>query len=214
MFWAIERSLGQLLYFFIRFYRVVGPKIVRPNSEYHVAVSTQETSVPTSVVVQIVGRQETGRVFTAEQSLVIEPYATRIVRLEVKKLKNSSHQLFNDTNNCSQIGDVDAGDYRLIARGNGGVSFETSTVLKFVKKSYSVFIQTDKSVYKPGHKMLFRAIILNSGLRPAAEVRNELLNIKVSVIFFSSSKQIFDQELLYLYGKTWILNYIHTMTCT
>lgn len=83
----------------------------------------------------------------------------------------------------NQVGDVEPGDYRLIARGNGGISFETSSVLNFIKKSYSVFIQTDKSVYKPGHKMLFRAIILNSGLRPAAEVRNEQITIKISVSY-------------------------------
>lgn len=44
-----------------------------------------------------------------------------------------------------------------------------------------MFIQTDKAVYKPGYKILFRAIALNSQLKPAAEVRNELLNIYISV---------------------------------
>lgn len=48
-------------------------------------------------------------------------------------------------------------------------------------KTYTVFIQTDKAVYKPGHKILFRAIVLNSHLKPAAEVRNEKLNIHISV---------------------------------
>lgn len=57
--------------------------MVRPNSEYHVAVSTQGTSVPTSVTVSLVGRQDNGRVFNAEQSLVVEPYTTRVARLEV-----------------------------------------------------------------------------------------------------------------------------------
>lgn len=48
-------------------------------------------------------------------------------------------------------------------------------------KSYSVFIQTDKSVYNPGDKVLFRVIALNSQLKPAAGVRNEALNIHASV---------------------------------
>lgn len=83
-----------------------------------------------------------------------------------------------------QIGDIGPGDYRLIARGSGGLSFETSTVLNYTKKSYSVFVQTDRAVYNPGSKILFRAVVLNSQLRPAAEVRNEPITVQISVMIF------------------------------
>lgn len=65
--------------------------------------------------------------------------------------------------------------------GTGGVEFQTEFPLQFVKKSYSVLIQTDRQVYQPGSKILFRAIALNSELKPAAEVRNELLHIHIAV---------------------------------
>jgi len=42
-----------------------------------------------------------------------------------------------------------------------------STGLQYVHKSHSVFIQTDKAVYKPGHKVQFRAIVLNAHMKPS-----------------------------------------------
>lgn len=54
----------------------------------------------------------------------------------------------------------------MTARGTGGLEFYNSTALEYVHKSYSVFIQTDKAIYKPGHKVQFRAIVLNSHLKP------------------------------------------------
>lgn len=79
------------------------------------------------------------------------------------------------------MGDIQPGNYKLLVQGSGGVSFQASSPLQYVKKSYSVFIQTDKAVYKPGSKILFRAIILNSQLKPAAEVRDQPVDIHISV---------------------------------
>ena len=47
--------------------------------------------------------------------------------------------------------------------------FGKDIILIFIvlEKAYdSVFIQTDKAVYKPGQKMQFRAIVLNAHLKP------------------------------------------------
>ncbi|XP_015369821.1 PREDICTED: CD109 antigen-like isoform X2 [Diuraphis noxia] len=128
------------------FYTIVGPKILRPNSEYHVAVSTQGTTSPTTVVVDVGGKQDSGGVLKVTQFVKVDPFSTRIVRLE--------------------IGDVGPGNYNLTARGSGGLEFFNTTTLEYVHKSYSVFIQTDKAIYKPGHKVQFRAIVLNYHLKP------------------------------------------------
>lgn len=79
------------------------------------------------------------------------------------------------------MGDIAEGEYRLVARGNGGISFETSSYLNYTEKSYSVFVVTDKQVYQPGDNVLFRAVVLNVNLKPAAEVRDEHITIKISV---------------------------------
>lgn len=129
------------------YYTVVAPKVLRPNTEYHVAVSTMNVAQPTTVVVNVGGRQDSGGNFKTSQFVTVEPYVTRIVRLE--------------------IGDVGPGSYNLTAEGTGGINFVNSTALEYVHKSYSVFIQTDKAIYKPGHKVQFRAIVLNSHLKPS-----------------------------------------------
>lgn len=66
-----------------------------------------------------------------------------------------------------QIGETTSGKYKLTARGLSGIDFHKSTDIEYVHKSYSVFIQTDRAIYKPGHKVMFRCIILDSRLRPS-----------------------------------------------
>ena len=70
------------------------------------------------------------------------------------------------TSASAQIGDLGPGDYNITAAGQGGLSFQNTTALEYVHKSYSVFIQTDKAIYKPGDLVRFRAVVLNPSLRP------------------------------------------------
>ncbi|XP_034936868.1 CD109 antigen-like isoform X2 [Chelonus insularis] len=128
------------------YYTVVAPKVVRPNSEYHVAVSTTGISTPTRIIVELDGELDNGETFQVSHEDDVEPYATRIFKLEV--------------------GDTSPGRYKLTARGISGLLFSNSTNIQYVHKSYSVFIQTDRAIYKPGSKVLFRCVVLDSRLRP------------------------------------------------
>ena len=47
------------------------------------------------------------------------------------------------------------------------ISFLESTSLKYKNKGYSVFIQTDKAVYRPGNTVQFRAVVLSPKLKPS-----------------------------------------------
>ena len=58
------------------------------------------------------------------------------------------------------IGELDDGSYRFEAKGLSPISFLESTNLKYKNKGYSVFIQTDKSVYRPGNSVKFRAVVV------------------------------------------------------
>lgn len=66
-----------------------------------------------------------------------------------------------------QIGDLGPGQYNLTVSGYEGLTFSNTTALQYVHKSYSVFIQTDKSIYKPGDLLQFRVIVVNPQLRPS-----------------------------------------------
>lgn len=67
-----------------RYYTLVASKTLRPNSDFLVSVSMQNTSDPTFVVVEISGNQDSGGIFKATDSVSVEPFSTRIVRLEVR----------------------------------------------------------------------------------------------------------------------------------
>ncbi|KAL5016375.1 hypothetical protein ScPMuIL_005964 [Solemya velum] len=53
--------------------------------------------------------------------------------------------------------DLTSGGYTLSITGSGGLTFTNSTSITYESKSMSVFIQTDKAMYKPGQTVQFRA---------------------------------------------------------
>lgn len=88
------------------YYTIVSPKVLRPNSEYHVAVSTQGTTQPTTVVVDVGGKQDSGGVLKVTQFVKVDPFATRIVRLEVSCQKNPNRRPTDGGSRCGQCGTV------------------------------------------------------------------------------------------------------------
>ncbi|XP_060089077.1 CD109 antigen [Heteronotia binoei] len=70
-----------------------------------------------------------------------------------------------------------AGDYNLLVKGyaEGELLFSDETYLSFEYKSFSVFIQTDKSMYKPGQDVKIRIVCLHPDLKPL----NALVNLYI-----------------------------------
>ena len=44
----------------------------------------------------------------------------------------------------------DSGYYVLAVNGTGGATFSERKYIRFVEKGFTIYIQTDKAVYKPG----------------------------------------------------------------
>jgi CD109 antigen len=124
----------------------VAPIKLRPNADYHVSLSVYDSPNPVEVDVTVSGPSETGSFNSASKTVVVNPAETRILNLE--------------------IGEWSSGNYKLIVKGRGGFEFNNETTLEYQQKSYSVFIQSDKAIYKPGQLVQFRAIIVNPSLRP------------------------------------------------
>uniref|UniRef100_A0A8B9F4K6 CD109 antigen n=1 Tax=Amazona collaria TaxID=241587 RepID=A0A8B9F4K6_9PSIT len=61
-----------------------------------------------------------------------------------------------------------SGNYELLVEGHadGRRIFSNRTSLMYMSKSISVFIQTDKSIYKPGQEVMFRIVTVFPDLRP------------------------------------------------
>lgn len=129
-------------------YSVVAPRVLRPNRDYQVAVSTHGTSDVVQVSVEVGGQQDAGGRF--------------ILNRQVADLDPESTQVLN-----FQIGDLGPGQYNLSVAGLGGLTFSNTTSLEYVHKSYSIFIQTDKTIYKPGDTLRFRVVVVNPHLRPS-----------------------------------------------
>ena len=58
--------------------------MVRPDSEYHVAASVTGVSTPSTIYVELTGELDTGKIFNISRTIVVEPYSTHILRLDVR----------------------------------------------------------------------------------------------------------------------------------
>lgn len=103
------------------------------------------------------------------QSATVDPDSTQMLKFVV------SLQTYWDCGNVKfigfpsflQIGELGPGSYNLTVRSTKGLEFFNTTKLDYVEKSHSVFIQTDKAIYKPGHTIQFRVVIVNPQLKPS-----------------------------------------------
>jgi len=128
-------------------YSVLAPRAIRPNTNYYAAVSVDGTDGDLQEVeLKITGRSSSGQPVEIRESSRIPPGETQLVRLN--------------------IGEIENGDYTLVATGSSPIQFQESTPLEYNGKGYSVFVQTDKPVYRPGNKVQFRVIVLSPQLKP------------------------------------------------
>lgn len=58
--------------------------MVRPDSEYHVAASVTGISTPSTIYVELTGELDAGKIFNISRTVVVEPYSTKILRLDVR----------------------------------------------------------------------------------------------------------------------------------
>ncbi|KFP85866.1 CD109 antigen, partial [Acanthisitta chloris] len=74
-----------------------------------------------------------------------------------------------------------AGNYELLVEGraDGRLVFSNRTSLMFMSKSISVFIQTDKSMYKPGQDVLFRIVTIYPDLKPYKVSLNIYMRVSI-----------------------------------
>lgn len=79
--------------------------------------------------------------------------------------------------------------YKFVAEGLSGLKFRDESTLRVEPKNVSIFIQTDKGLYKPGETVRFRVIVLDSLLKPVKLTPDNLLNIHLSDPEKNSIKQ-------------------------
>jgi CD109 antigen len=70
----------------LRFYTIVAPKAIRPNSEYHVAVSSNGLAEAVAVRLTIEGTDSAGSLFSQQQEISVEPDTTKNAEFKVSKV--------------------------------------------------------------------------------------------------------------------------------
>ncbi|XP_067120977.1 CD109 antigen [Centruroides vittatus] len=128
-------------------YSVVAPKKLRPNLDYHVSATVHNVPSPVHMTISIEGPADNGNYNSISKVADLNPSETQILKFEV--------------------GEWSSGNYSLTVSGDGGLTFQNQTTLIYEPKSYSVFIQTDKAIYKPGQLVQFRIIVVNLYLLPS-----------------------------------------------
>ncbi|GIZ00393.1 CD109 antigen [Caerostris extrusa] len=128
-------------------YFVMASKMVRPGMVYRVTVSIFQTMFPITVRASI---QRDG----VELATALQEVKQNIPETLLLKVPTTSVP----------------GAYNLRVEGNvngvlGGTAFINETQLTFSQRSMTIFIQTDKPVYKQGQTVRFRALPITTGLK-------------------------------------------------
>ncbi|CAH1708831.1 unnamed protein product [Chironomus riparius] len=128
------------------YFTIVGSKVIRPDTDYHLAITSQGYKDPTSYKISINGTDDDGGNYQQSKDITISSDGTQTLIFDLKNLRQ--------------------GDYKLDVMSTNGVEFHKSVDLDLNTKKHSVLVQTDKSIYKPGDKVQFRVLVLDSSTRP------------------------------------------------
>lgn len=76
-------------------------------------------------------------------------------------------------------------EYKLVAEGTAGIIFKNETEINLNEKSFSVLVQTDKAIYKPGDTVRFRVLVLDPNMKPATikGALNIFITVKLTKLF-------------------------------
>ncbi|XP_066478804.1 CD109 antigen [Tiliqua scincoides] len=128
-------------------YLLTAPKSIRPGANVTIGVALLKES-PSQVTIQAEVLHGNNSVLRGNAVFQRDSFGTLV--LPALPLGSSSD------------------DYDLHVKGysEGQLLFSNHTILSFEQKSFSVFIQTDKSVYKPGQEVKIRIVTLHPDLKP------------------------------------------------
>lgn len=141
----------------ISFYTIVASENLRPQSDYRVSVSIHNQSEPVTIKLSI--QDEDDSIITKE--LTITSDETKLIHMPVEDL------IVNN-------------NFKFTAEGISGIIFKNSTLLNVESKNCSIFIQTDKAIYKPGESIKFRILVLDFNLKPI-ELDDTKLKVYITV---------------------------------
>ncbi|XP_070508211.1 CD109 antigen-like [Chironomus tepperi] len=122
---------------------VTGSNIIQFQGKYSVAVASTGYTKPETLQIKLYGKSGDKIVYENIKSVTLKNNSLEKVDFDLK--------------------DQVLGNYFLKVKNQ---TFEQTTSLNLNTKKFSVYIQTDKAIYKPGEKVQFRVLVLNAETKP------------------------------------------------
>ncbi|XP_033743827.1 CD109 antigen-like isoform X3 [Pecten maximus] len=124
-------------------YVVIAPKDVRPGVPLNISVNILRATGDVLVTAKLV--QHSDKSVVASSSATFQQHAPGTMQIAVP-----------DT--------IHSGSYELTVEGANGLDFTNTMSLHYAAKGMSIFVQTDKAMYKPGQTVNFRAFAIYPNL--------------------------------------------------
>lgn len=142
---------------------------MKSNRKYSVAVTLHSAITFCTIRVSILGPS-----YNISDEVQVQPFQTKNIEFFPPKL--------------------DDGDYKLLSEGVKGCLFRNESVLLVQPDAGpKIYIQTDKSVYKPLDLVQFRIVVLDEHTRPM-DIREPIrIEIFVSTIFTRFDLVLYDE---------------------
>ncbi|XP_053670624.1 thioester-containing protein 1 allele S3-like [Anopheles nili] len=134
---------------------IVGPKFIRSNHDYMLVISNFNTNLnQVNLLLNVEGQANDGRnTLNITKSVDVRRFSNKMINFKMPE-------------------DLVAGSYKITIDGQRGFSFHKEAELVYLAKSYSGLIQLDKPIYKPGDTVKFRMIVLDTTLKPPANLNS------------------------------------------
>ncbi|ESO03844.1 hypothetical protein HELRODRAFT_191784 [Helobdella robusta] len=126
-------------------YTIVAPKMIKPGIKYLFSLMTKGGK-DVEFVLEASIRAGSGPILV-NGTFNLKTNVAKVLTLQIPNVLPDS-------------------SYTFFVSASQGVNFSNSSQLAVNRKVHSIFIQTDKVLYKPGQKILFRVIAINPDLKP------------------------------------------------
>lgn len=174
---------------------VIAPKIVRPGLPYAVSVNLLKSD-ETEHIVRVEIRTIRNETVGARAVSNVKTGVPQTITIE---------NLSSD----SLLADQDYKVYFRAETANAKILYEAEHPVKCSQKAVSIFVQTDKAIYKPNSTVFYRVVVVTPNLSPY----NEEINVRIvdpvqNTISQLLNLQLVKGTLIYFYVSLVIDNFI------
>lgn len=129
----------------------MAPESIRPHSDYQISVTVHNQTEPVRVKLSV--RDDKSYEKSTEVTVVNNQTRLAVIHLDAFAVN---------------------ANYKFVAEGVEGLVFRNFSALNVESKNCSIFIQSDKAIYKPSDVIKFRVLVLNFQLQPVKLERGQL----------------------------------------